>query len=165
MALIRLFREQRLTILLVTLFPLLIIVGCVEEQDEEPKERAARSIINEWTTEVRDFEAEMATGKAVIDATPTDPGGGSAMPNEIYKSATADLTFMTIQQNLKIYELTNGSLPESVQEFRDFLQQNGTALPQVQGDRAYAYDVANHRLVILRYPEITEQIRKEIRGQ
>jgi hypothetical protein len=144
-----------------------LVVGC----EAEPPKTAAkpqvktREILNKKTQRVFELGPELQKG-AVIASTRVDDYDPISGPGKVYQSATNKLSGYAVQQALDIYRVQNDDkYPQTFQEFMDQVMQvgkpDGIWLPERPYYQEYAYDVENHRLVVLNYPERKAQFQDQ----
>jgi hypothetical protein len=100
------------------------------------------------TDEIGEFDPAAGKEVVTIEAKVTDPITG---PLEILKQMQVKLPSMQIEQALNLFNATEGRFPQTHEEFMtQIIKANNLALPQLPADLAYQYDVAGHKLLIVR---------------
>ena len=103
------------------------------------------------TTEIGEYLPE--AGKELVNpkAPVTDPITG---PLAVLKNAQLQIPQLAIEHALNLFQASEGRFPESHSEFMQrIITENQIRLPELAADLKYEYDVANHRLVIVRSTE------------
>ena len=104
------------------------------------------------TDDVRESQAEQARGARVMQ--PGEARGKSAIGN-VYVTSVSRIAEMSIQLRLETFNALEGRYPESHEEFMEKVIR-GTdpiALPALPPNQKYAYNVPEHKLEVLVYPE------------
>ena len=115
--------------------------------DTQPK-RPRKSIFKQRTQEVGEFNAK--DKKTVSDSKIkiTSPLLGGL---EAYGPLAEKVTKLAIDQHLNIFNATQGRFPKDHDEFmREIIKKNNLQLPKLPGGDTYEYDVANHKLVVIK---------------
>jgi hypothetical protein len=121
-----------------------------------PAPVAPRPIIGRTTQDVRDMEKEKQAGgvSKAPRITAKDP---ITLQGNAYVSIIGQSSMLKIKHDLDLYQATNGEYPKTLQEFMDnIIKPNGIKLPTLPAYQEYAYDAANHQLVIMEYPDRKE---------
>jgi hypothetical protein len=162
---------MRLHFLSIPLALLILASGCdsgpssttTASVKSKPKMKT-RETLNKRTQRVFELSAELKKG-AVIDTGRIDNYDPLSGPGRAYVATTGRIGEMAVQQALEIYNVQNEHYPRTFQEFIDEVMQvgkpDGIMLPERPYYQEYAYDVDNHRLVVLTYPERKAQFQKE----
>lgn len=142
---------------------ILALAGCGEP---EPPKVQPRETLGKTTQRVFDLDEELAKGAQIASGKIEnyDPISG---PGQLYVKTTGTLTADLINsQYLEIYNIENNRYPRDVEEFKEGIlkvgQPDGVFLPERPYYQEYAYDAANHRLVVLEYPERKAQMQKQM---
>ena len=107
-----------------------------------------KSIYKQRTQDVGEFAA--ADGKTVSDSKIkiTSPLLGGL---EAYGPLAEKVTKLSIDHHLNIFNATQGRFPKDHDEFmREIIKKNNLQLPKLPGGSKYEYDVANHKLVVVK---------------
>jgi hypothetical protein len=118
---------------------------------------APRPILGQKTQDIRDINKEQKAGGVVIQPkiTAKDP---ITLQGNAYVSIIGQASILSIQHSLDLYQATNGEYPKTREEFMEkIIKENGIALPKLPFYQEYGYDVPNHKLVVLEYPDRKEQ--------
>ena len=100
------------------------------------------------TDQIGEFDSNAGLQVVTPEAHVTDPITG---PLEILKKVRIQLATLQIEHALNLYNATEGTYPKSHEEFMtNIIQANRLVLPQLPANFQYQYDVANHKLVIVR---------------
>jgi len=100
------------------------------------------------TDKIGEFDPD--AGKEVVTprAEVTDPITG---PLEVLKTVRMKLPALQIEHAVNLFNASEGRYPQSHEEFMArIIQENQLRLPQLPDGLEYQYDVANHKLVIIR---------------
>lgn len=122
----------------------LLLSGC---SDSSPPPQP----LKKTTTEIGEYLPE--AGKELVNpkAPVTDPITG---PLAVLKNAQLQIPQLAIEHALNLFQASEGRFPESHSEFMQrIITENQIRLPELAADLKYEYDVANHRLVIVRSTE------------
>ena len=124
-------------------------IGCSGPDVAETKAKTPRkSIFKQRTQAVGEFDA--ADGKTVSDSKIkiTSPLLGGL---EAYGPLAEKVTKLSIDHHLNIFNATQGRFPKDHDEFmREIIKKNNLQLPKLPGGSKYEYDVANHKLVVVK---------------
>lgn len=123
---------------------LLGLVGCMD-QTPPPRPQPAAPV------EVKEFDPK--EGKQIVKpkAVVTDPITG---PLEILRVQKINLPTLAIEHALNLFNASEGRYPNSLDEFMTrIVRENNIKLPQLPQGQEFEYDVANHKLVIVRTAE------------
>ena len=132
---------------LVALFAVGPACSSPDESDVEAK-RPRKSIFKQRTQEVGEFKPE--AGKQLSDSKVrvTSPLLGGL---EAYGPAAEKVTKLAIEHHLNIYNALHGHYPKDHDEFvREIIKKNNLQLPKLPYGNTYEYDVANHKLVVVK---------------
>jgi hypothetical protein len=104
------------------------------------------------TDDVRESQAEQERGARVMQ--PGEARGKSAIGN-VYVTSVSRIAELSIQARLETFNAIEGRYPESHEEFMEKVIRGADpiALPALPPNQKYAYNVAEHKLEILVYPE------------
>lgn len=121
-----------------------LFCGC--SGTDQPNSAPAKSLPT--TDQIGEFDSNAGLQVVTPDAQVTDPITG---PLEILKKVRIQLPTLQIEHALNLYNAAEGNYPKSHEEFMtNIIQANRLVLPQLPADLQYQYDVANHKLVIVR---------------
>jgi hypothetical protein len=152
---------------------LLVLAGCEGETRTTGKKTAgaprqaevkSRPIIGKKTQDVRKLDEELKKGAVLADTRipVADPATQAAKG---YVFATTQLAIDQVTYTLRIYEAEHAEYPKTYEEFMENIikkdKPDGILLPEVPFYMAYAYDVPNHQLVILKYPELEKRFDEQ----
>ena len=153
---------------------LLALAGCEGEtrttgtkttRAAKPKDEVkSRPIVGQKTQDVRNLAEELKKGAVLADTKipVADPLTQSAKG---YIFATTQLAIDQVTYSIRLYEAEHGEYPKTYEEFMENIirkdKPDGIMLPQVPFYMAYAYDVPNHQLVILKYPDIEKKFDEQ----
>ncbi len=124
----------------------LLLSGCSDSSPTPPPQPLKKT-----TTEIGEYLPE--AGKELVNpkAPVTDPITG---PLAVLKNAQLQIPQLAIEHALNLFQASEGRFPESHSEFMQrIITENQIRLPELAADLKYEYDVANHRLVIVRSTE------------
>jgi hypothetical protein len=128
-----------------------------------PTPPPTREILGKKTQDVREAEGELAKG-AQVGSTKIIAKDPITLPANAYVSIVGKTGLLNVQHAIDLYNAENGHYPKDYQEFRDEVlkvgKPDGIVLPQLPYYQEYGYDAAEHKLIILEYPD-----RKAQQGQ
>ncbi|MFP6766974.1 MAG: hypothetical protein VB859_02310 [Planctomycetaceae bacterium] len=119
--------------------------GCSSPESSAPKKK---SVFKQRTQEVGEFDAE--AGKQVSDSKVrvTSPLLGGL---EAYGPLAEKVAKLGVDHSLNLFYATNGRYPKNHDEFmREIIKRNNMQLPKLPYGARYEYDVANHKLVVVK---------------
>jgi hypothetical protein len=129
----------------------------------KPKMKS-RETLNKKTQRIYELGSEETKGSVVSSGKITDYNPISG-PGQAYVSQTGKISEMAVQQALEMYNVSNDHYPKTFQEFMDEVikvgKPDGIMLPERPYYQEYAYDVDNHKLVVLDFPERKKQMQKQ----
>lgn len=137
-----------------------ITVSDFEQQPSRPRTPAKQSgtIIGQRTTDIRKASVEVKNGNANViqpKITAKDP---ITLSGNAYVSMIGKMSVLKIQHAMDLYHANNDRYPKDYDEFMtEIIKANNIALPVLPSRQKYAYDEKEHKLVILEYPETTEE--------
>jgi hypothetical protein len=151
-----------------------LVLGYSAGCDSPSKKTAAnkkvqlRETLKKTTQRVFELQAELAKGAVVSTAKIEnyDPLSG---PGQAYVKITGQLGTMAVQQAIEMYNIQNDGYPKTFDEFMTSVlkvgQPDGIQLPERPFYQEYAYDVPNHQLVVLEYPDRKAQYDEQTREE
>jgi hypothetical protein len=126
-----------------------VSVGCSDPKPTEVEaKRPKKSIFKQRTQDVGEFDAK--AGKQLSDSKirATSPLLAGL---EAYGPVAEKVTKLAIQHQLNIYNALHGHYPKDHAEFmREIIKKQNLQLPKLPYGNTYEYDVANHRLVVVK---------------
>jgi hypothetical protein len=160
-----------------SLIPLTLAAGCGGEPrtvgGAKPKAPAApvdesakpRDTLGKTTQNVYDLKEELAKGGVVanfkVDVSTPLIGSAAAYAPMVGKIGT-----QKVEMDLNLYHAMNDRYPATYQEFMDEIikvgKPDGVQLPMLPYYQEYAYDVDNHKLVVVEYPARKEARQREL---
>ena len=120
----------------------------VEAEVAVEAKRPKKSIFKQRTQDVGEFDAK--AGKQLSDSKirATSPLLAGL---EAYGPAAEKVTKLAIQHHLNIYNALHGHYPKDHAEFmREIIKKQNLQLPKLPYGNTYEYDVANHKLVVVK---------------
>ncbi len=127
-------------------------IGCsgpdAADTTDTKAKRPRKSIFKQRTQDVGEFDA--TEGKTVSDSKIkiTSPLLGGL---EAYGPLAEKVTKLSIDHHLNIFNAAQGRFPKDHDEFmREIIKKNNLQLPKLPGGSKYEYDVANHKLVVVK---------------
>jgi hypothetical protein len=111
------------------------------------------SIIGKTTQEIRDAQTEESAGAQRVRprVTGNDP---ITISGSAYVSIIGQAAQLQIKHAVDVFHALNGRYPKDTAEFmQEVIKANGIRLPQLPSYQEYAYDAAEHSLVIVEYPD------------
>ena len=144
----------------------LLSAGCEEPKNVAGAPRPAPApaakkedtfIVGQKTQEVRELSKEMRKGANVVTPriTARDP---ITLQGNAYVTAIGQIAIGNIKHTMDLYQAENGKYPATYDEFMEEIIRKGQiALPRLPHYQKYSYDPAEHKLVILEYPDLKGQ--------
>ncbi len=142
----------------------LLPAGCEEPKNvagAKPRPPAAKKedafIVGQKTQEVRELAKEVKNGANVVTPriTARDP---ITLQGNAYVSSIGQIAIGNIKHTMDLYQAENGRYPATHDEFMEEIIRKGQiALPRLPHYQKYSYDPAEHKLVILEYPDLKGQ--------
>lgn len=148
---------------------LLVLAGCEDEPRHSGKAGSAatkaksgggekvepREILGKRTQDIRAVEPEVKNAGAQVITKPRiiakDP---ITLQGNAYVTMIGQTSILQIEHAMNLYQAENNAYPKNLQEFMDgIVKPNNIRLPVLPYYQEYGYDEANHRLVILEYPD------------
>lgn len=148
---------------------LVLLAGCEDEPRYAGKAKTAtskakassaekvepREILGKRTQDIRAVEPEVANKGAQVITKPRivakDP---ITLQGNAYVTMIGQTSILQIEHAMNLYHAENNAYPKNLQEFMDgIVKPNNIRLPVLPYYQEYGYDEANHRLVILEYPD------------
>jgi hypothetical protein len=100
------------------------------------------------TDKIGEFDPNAANEIVTPKAKVTDPITG---PISVLNTVRIQLPTLVIDHTLNLFNAAEGYYPRSHEEFMTrIISENNIKLPQLSADLEYQYDVANHKLLIVR---------------
>jgi len=130
--------------------------GCEPEAKSKRMSAPTRETVGKKTQEVRDLKVELTRGGVVSDGKihAQDPITINA---DAYRTSVGNISKMSVQHSIDLYEAGNGEKPKTYQEFMDVIikkgQPDGLWLPMLPYYQEYGYDADKKELVVIDYPE------------
>jgi hypothetical protein len=144
-----------------------LTVGCAETPrppDKPPVE--PRKTLGKTTQNVLELSQALANGGVLGDTTATSEGL-AAVTDAVRKTA-GTIGTLAVEQKLRLYEAEHGGKPESHEEFMRRIIAPGTPdevrLPMLPYFQEWAYDPAAKKVVVVEFPALKEQRRRETTG-
>ena len=123
-------------------FVCLLVCGCMEAAPPTGPRKLPT------TDKIGEFDPNAANEIVKPDARVTDPVTG---PIAVLNAVRIQLPTLAIDHALNLFNATEGNYPRSHEEFMTrIIAENNIRLPQMSADLEYQYDVANHKLLIVR---------------
>jgi hypothetical protein len=165
----RMKARNRFVLPLAFALPLLCLAaGCEAEKKAKPKLQT-RETLKKTTQVVLDLKPELEKGGQVTSGKieSTDYLGVQA---DAYRTSVGNIAKMRVQNDINMYEVTNGEKPKTYEEFMEKIikkgQADGIQLPMLPYYQEYGYDSDKKELVVIDYPAkkkaFEEQQAKEL---
>lgn len=111
-------------------------------------------ILGKRTQNIKDAQAELKSGQA-RQGTPRivarDP---ITLTGNAYVTAIGQTSINNIRHAVDLYHATNDRYPANLDEFmNEIIRPNNIALPTLPSYQEYAYDAAEHKLIVIEYPD------------
>jgi hypothetical protein len=115
-------------------------------------------IVGKRTTDVRNAAPELEKG-AQEGSTKIVAKDPITLAGNAYVTMIGRTSILEIEHAMNLYKATNDRYPKDFAEFKtDILQANNIALPQLPYYQKYGYDEKEHKLIILEYPDLKNQV-------
>ena len=110
-------------------------------------------IVGKRTQDIRESKGEKAKG-AVEVGTKITAKDYITLQGNAYVTIIGQTSVLSIQKAMDLYKATNDRYPKDYNEFMaEIIQANNIALPKLPVYQEYGYDEAQHKLIILEYPD------------
>lgn len=97
-----------------------------------------------------------------------EPAPGLEVYAQAYRESVAQIGTIAVEHKLKLHEAEHGRGPETYEEFMRTIIAPGSPdaihLPMLPYYQEYAYDPATKKLVVMEFPALKEQRRRETTG-
>src|SRR5262249_29161760 len=111
-------------------------------------------IVGQRTQDIRDANAEIKSGQARQASTRIVAKDPITIQGNAYVSIIGQSSILNIQHAVDLYQAENGRYPKDRDEFmEEIIKKNNIALPMLPHYQEYGYDPAQHKLIILEYPD------------
>ena len=142
--------------------------GC-EQRKRQTKppvpEVQTREILGKTTQDIRPMEPEVAEAGAVEAPTKITAKDPISMGGNAYVVSINHIAFNNVKHALDLYQAETGAYPKSHDEFMAEVVKQGRAdgikLPTLPYYQEYSYDVKEHKLVVLEYPDRKAQFQQQ----
>ncbi len=115
-------------------------------------------IVGKRTTEIVNAEPELKKG-AEVGSTKIVARDPITLVGNAYVSIVGRSSMLLIDQAMNLYKTENERYPKDFAEFQSgILKPNNIALPQLPYYQKYGYDEKEHKLIILEYPDLKNQV-------
>ena len=102
---------------------------------------------------IRESEAEKAKG-AVEVGTKITAKDYITLQGNAYVTIIGQSSILSIQHAMNLFQASNDRYPKDYDEFMaEIIRANNIALPKLPLYQEYGYDEAQHKLIILEYPD------------
>jgi hypothetical protein len=141
----------------------LLLAGCEEEKHvagAKPKPAVKKEdtfIVGQRTQEVRELSKELKKGANVVTPkiTAKDP---ITLQGNAYVSSVGRIAIGNITHTMDLYHAETGKYPATYDEFMEEIIKKGQiSLPRLPHYQKYSYDPAEHKLLILEYPDLKDK--------
>lgn len=132
------------------------LCGCVETYKPKDPEHTGEGVFHKTTDKIEKFDPN-AQNQAVSDQKirTSDPiTGPVSVPLTAYRTSVEKLSIIAVDQALAFYYAEQGRYPKDYDEFMEkIVKANNIKLPVLPYKGKYAYDEANHQLIVVRSEE------------
>jgi hypothetical protein len=119
-------------------------------------------IIGQRTANIRKADTEVRKGDATVVKPRITAKDYISLQGNAYVSIIGQTSILTIQHAMDIYRATNDRYPKDYEEFTaEIIKANNITLPQLPPYQKYGYDDKEHKLVILEYPALKDQLPQQ----
>jgi hypothetical protein len=139
-------------------------IGCEDPSTNKKSKLQTRETIGKTTQNVLNLKPELEKGGVVTDGKihATDYLGVNA---DAYRTSVGNIAKMKVQNDMAMYEVTNGEKPKTYEEFMEQIIKKGRAdgiqLPMLPYYQEYGYDPDTKELVVIEYPEKKKAMEKQ----
>jgi hypothetical protein len=119
-----------------------------------PAKKEPQPILGKRTQDIKDANAELKSGQARQASTRIVAKDPITIQGNAYVSIIGQTSILNIQHAVDLYRATNDRYPKDLDEFmNEIIKPNNIALPKLPYYQEYGYDAAQHKLIILEYPD------------
>lgn len=126
-----------------------------------------RKTVRKTTQNVLDIAVARQKG-GVPAADVREPAPGLEVYAQAYRESVGEIGTIAVERKMKLHEAEHGGPPETYDEFMRTIIAPGTPdgihLPMLPYYQEYAYDPATKKLVVMEFPALKEQRRRETTG-
>jgi hypothetical protein len=120
-----------------------------------PPAQKAGSIIGQRTTDIRSAKKEINQGGAQSASPKIVARDPITVAGNAYVAIVGQATIGNMNHAVDLFHAENDRYPKDYEEFMSaIVRPNGIALPQLPPYQKYAYDDAQHKLIIVEYPDL-----------
>ena len=145
---------------------MLVAVGCDEPRYPAKKRTEAaappeatdpsrpRDVLGRTTQDIRAAGPEIKEEGAKVASPKIVAKDPILLTGNAYVTMIGKASILQIEHAMKLYQAANNRYPADLQEFMDeIVKANNIRLPTLPHYQEYGYDEAEHKLVILEYPD------------
>ena len=145
------------------LVALALVAGCEEPRNvggkrstaKPPAEPKDNFIVGKRTQDIGKLDREelVKQGGTIASQkiTAKDP---ITLTGNAYVTSIGKISIDQMDYAVRLFQAENGRFPKDYQEFMDeVIKKNNIALPKLPFYQEYKYDEANHKLVVIEYPD------------
>jgi hypothetical protein len=115
-------------------------------------------IIGQRTSDIKDANAELKTGKAQVGSTRIVARDPITIQGNAYVTMIGRISIDNMKHAVDLWHATNDRYPKDYDEFmNEIIKPNNIALPRLPPYQEYGYDANEHKLIILEYPDRKNQ--------
>jgi hypothetical protein len=134
-----------------------LVSGCMDSLSNQAK-KDPNSIIGKKTDKIEKFDPnakqEVSDSKVQVEASPF-------YALDAYRPAVEQIEKLKVEHALDLYNASEGHYPKDYEEFMTrVVKPNAITLAVLPGGWKYAYDVENHKLVVVHAPEAAPKGQK-----
>lgn len=127
---------------------LVSLAGC-GDVGSSPDKPVERGIFGQKTQDVGEFDA--AAGREVSSGKLEKYGDPVLGPLRAYGPIMEQISTLAIDQHLAVFNALHERYPKDHEEFmEEIIRKNNVELPVLPARHTYQYDVANHKLIIVK---------------
>ena len=162
-------RPRRLRFMPLAALALALAAGCEEPRNVGSRKKAAAEtpppakeedtfIVGRRTTDIKQAEPELQKG-AVVGSQRIVAKDPITLSGNAYVSMIGRTSVLQIEHTMNQYKAANDRYPKNLDEFMtEIIKANHLALPQLPYYQKYGYDEKDHKLIILEYPDLKNQV-------
>jgi hypothetical protein len=111
-------------------------------------------IVGKRTQDIKDAKTELKNEGARVASQRIVAKDPITLQGNAYVSIIGQTSILNIKHAVDLFQAENGRYPKDINEFmEEIIKKNSIALPLLPHYQEYAYDAAQHSLIIIEYPD------------